>query len=489
MNILWLIALLPAAAGVACYPIRNHFVRRALWVIVAGAHLALSVTAFLQNSPDTMGTWIGLDALSAIFLLLTSLLFFLVTIYALGYVSREPVTPHKDYEGDSFFKNEPESVFTGSILFLLSAMTVAILSRNIALQWVAIEATTLASAPLIYFHQNRRSLEAAWKYLILCSVGIAMALLGIFFVRMAAEAGEGHLTIDWLLQDAPGLSHKWLGVAFIFMLVGYGTKMGLAPLHTWLPDAHSEAPSPVSALLSGALLNCAFMGILRLQQICVAAGMGTFGGDLLILFGLFSMVVAAVFILRQVDYKRMLAYSSVEHMGILAIGIGLGSLGLFGSFLHALNHSVSKALMFLAAGNILTRFHTKDTTKIRGLCHTLPSTGVLWVVGFLAVTGSPPFGTFVSEFTILRACLEQGRWLIAGVYVLALLVVFVGMSSIVLRMALGKSEEEAVVREPLTSIVPPAVFAVLAVILGVYLPGPIAERLHGAAQLLGGSLP
>ncbi len=489
MTLLWLIVLLPAAAGVACYPIRNNLLRRSLWVTTAAAHFALTVMAFLQNSPETVGNWIGFDALSAIFLLLTSLLFLLVTIYALGYVAREPVTLHADYEDGSVFQNEPESVFTGSLLFLLAAMTLAILSRHLALQWVAIEATTLASAPLIYYHQNRRSLEAAWKYLILCSVGIAMALLGIFFVRMAAEAGEGDLTIDWLLKNAAGLSHKWLGVAFIFMLVGYGTKMGLAPLHTWLPDAHSEAPSPISALLSGALLNCAFMGILRLQQVCSAAGLARFGGDLLILFGLLSMAMAAVFILRQVDYKRMLAYSSVEHMGILALGVGLGAMGLFGSFLHAVNHSVSKALLFLAAGNILARFHTKDTTKIQGLCHSLPGTGVLWVVGFLAVTGSPPFGTFVSEFTILRACLDQGRWLIAGAYVLALLVVFVGMSAIVLRMALGKAEQSPASREPLTALAPPAVFAVLAVLLGVYLPGPIMERLHGAAVLLGGTMP
>jgi hydrogenase-4 component F len=489
MTILWVIALLPAAAGLACYPIRNNRLRRVLWATTAATHFALSVVVCLLGPATVIGHWIGIDALSAVFLLLTSLLFLLVTVYALGYVAREPAALHTDYEDGSLFKNEPESVFTGSLLFLLSAMTVAILSRHIALQWVAIEATTLASAPLIYFHQNRRSLEAAWKYLILCSVGIAMALLGIFFVRMAAEGGSGDLTIDWLLKGASGLSHKWLGVAFIFMLVGYGTKMGLAPLHTWLPDAHSEAPSPISALLSGALLNCAFMGILRLQQVCVAAGMAKFGGDLLILFGLFSMAMAAVFILRQVDYKRMLAYSSVEHMGILALGVGLGAMGLFGSLLHAVNHSISKALLFLTAGNILARFHTKDTTKIQGLCHTLPATGFLWIVGFLAVTGSPPFGTFISEFTILKACLDQGRWVIAGAYVLALLIVFVGMSAIVLRMALGKPEHDQPSREPLTAIIPPMVFAVLAVLLGVYLPGPIKDRLYGAAQLLGGGMP
>jgi hydrogenase-4 component F len=235
-----------------------------------------------------------------------------------------------DFEDGSLFKNEPESVCTGGILLLLAAMTLAILSRHLALQWVAIEATTLASAPLIYYHQNRRSLEAAWKYLILCSVGIAVALLGIFFLRMTIQDGSHDLTLAALLERAGTLNHRWLSTAFIFMLVGYGTKMGLAPLHTWLPDAHSEAPSPVSAMLSGALLNCAFLGILRMQQICAAAGMASFGGDLLILFGLLHGTGA--FILRQTDSKRMLAYSSVEHMGILYSGRRLGGLGLFGSF-------------------------------------------------------------------------------------------------------------------------------------------------------------
>ena len=302
---------------------------------------------------------------------------------------------------------------------------------------------------------------------------------------MTIQDGPHDLTLAALLERAGTLNHKWLGTAFIFMLVGYGTKMGLAPLHTWLPDAHSEAPSPVSAMLSGALLNCAFLGILRMQQICAAAGMASFGGDLLILFGLLSMGLAGVFILRQTDYKRMLAYSSVEHMGILALGVGLGGLGLFGSFLHAVNHSIVKAMLFLTAGNLLSRFHTKDTMKIQGACDALPISGALWIAGFLAVTGSPPFGTFISEFTILRAIVEQGRWVIAVLYVLFLLLAFVGMSGIVLRMALGKSEVNRV-REPLTAVLPPLVFAVLALLLGVYLPGPLADRLHDAAQLLGG---
>ncbi|OHB62279.1 MAG: hypothetical protein A2Y76_05415 [Planctomycetes bacterium RBG_13_60_9] len=502
------IVFLPAAAGIASYFIRSNRLRRLLWATAAALHFGLSITACQQGTSVNLDHWIGMDSLSAVFLVLTSLLFLGATVYGIGYVAREPVAPRPDTEDGSLVKNEPESIFTGGILLLLSSMSLAILSRHLALQWVAIEGTTLASAPLIYYHQNRRSLEAAWKYLILCSVGIAMALLGIFFIRMTMQDGPRDLTLASLLAQAPTLNHSWLRTAFIFMLVGYGTKMGLAPLHTWLPDAHSEAPAPISALLSGALLNCAFLGILRVQQVCAAAGMAKFGGDLLILFGLVSMGLAGVFILRQADYKRMLAYSSVEHMGILALGVGLGGIGLFGSFLHVINHSIVKAMLFFTAGNIFSRFCTKDTMKVRGACSVLPISGALWIAGFLAITGSPPFGTFVSEFTVLRATLDQGRWIVAALYMLFLLLVFVGMSAIVLRMALGRKTEDGGQRtegaaqatapssvvchpssgaEPLTTIIPPLVFAVLALILGVYLPGSLANTLHNAAQLLGGA--
>jgi hydrogenase-4 component F len=486
MMLLLSIILVPTAAGIASYLVRPQGLRRAIWFAAAATHLILSIAAATSPEALSLGDWIGLDALSAIFLVLTSTLFLGTTVYGFGYLNREPVAPQSDAEDGSLIRNEPEPVFTGSILLLLATMSLAIVSRHLALQWVAIEATTLASAPLIYFHRTRRSLEAAWKYLILCSVGIAVALLGIFFVLMAMQGEHRDLTLTALLRQAGDLNHKWLSTAFIFMLVGYGTKMGLAPLHTWLPDAHSEAPSPVSALLSGALLNCAFLGILRVQQICVAAGMAAFGGDLLVLFGLLSMGIAGVFILRQTDYKRMLAYSSVEHMGILAIGVGLGGLGLFGSFLHAVNHSVVKAMLFLTAGNLMARFHTKDTSKIQGACGVLPISGVLWVAGFLAITGSPPFGTFISEFTILRATVEQERWVVAALYSLFLVVVFVGMSAIVLKMALGKSQESRT-PEPWTTTLSPLAFAAVALLLGVYLPQPLLDKLNTAAQLLGGT--
>ena len=270
-------------------------------------------------------------------------------------------------------------------------------------------------------------------------------------------------------------------------LVGYGTKMGLAPLHTWLPDAHSEAPSVVSALLSGALLNCAFLGILRVQQVCVAAGIAAFGRELLVGFGLLSMAVAAVFIPRQSDYKRMLAYSSVEHMGVLALGVGVGGVGTFGALLHAVGHSATKGMLFLTAGNILTAYRSKSTRDVRGVLRVLPVTGGLWMLGLFAITGSPPFGPFLSEFTILRAIVVQGRPAVAFGFLALLAVIFVGMASIVLEMAQGEPGTDTADRrrrEPLSAILPAFALAVVVVVIGVYVPPPLRSALERAAHAL-----
>ena len=263
--------------------------------------------------------------------------------------------------------------------------------------------------------------------------------------------------------------------------------MGLAPMHTWLPDAHSESPSPVSALLSGALLNCAFLGILRLHQLCVAAGQGDFSRPLLILFGLVSVLVAAVFLLRQADFKRMLAYSSVEHMGILALGVGLGGVGVFGSLLHAVNHSLSKAALFLVAGNILAAYGTKSTRDVQGIRRMLPVTGALWLAGFLAITGSPPFGTFLSEFTILKAALDQQHHVVAVVYLTLLGLIFIAMANVVLPMtqgaALNQGQPQPQQRgEPLWSIAPATVLLALTLTLGLWIPSRLGSVLDEAAS-------
>ena len=445
--------------------------------------------------------WLALDAPGLIFLSITSVLFLAAAVYALGYLGREVRGTQRDFEEGVIFSNAPEAVFTGCLLLFLSTMTLVTVARHFGLLWVAIEATTLSSAPLIYFHRHHRSLEATWKYLLICSVGIALALLGNFVLALAAS-DHGREAVPLLVQDliasADRLDPQWLKAAFLFFLVGYGTKMGLAPLHTWLPDAHSEAPSVVSALLSGALLNCAFLGILRAQQVCVAAGLGAFGRDLLVPFGLLSMAFAAVFILRQADFKRMLAYSSVEHMGILALGVGIGGTAAWGAMLHAINHSLTKGLLFLVAGNVLACYKTKSTRDVRGLLRVLPFSGLLWVAGFLAITGSPPFGPFLSEFTILKACLDQDRAGVAALYLALLALIFAGMATVVLRMAQGAPgpvPESAGGRqdaggprgpEAWTAVGPPAALAVAVLVLGVYVPPGLQAVLSAAARVLGG---
>jgi hydrogenase-4 component F len=266
--------------------------------------------------------------------------------------------------------------------------------------------------------------------------------------------------------------------------------MGLAPLHTWLPDAHSEAPSVVSALLSGALLNCAFLAILRVEQVCGAAGLAPYAEEVLVAFGLLSMATAAVFIAGQPDYKRMLAYSSVEHMGILALGVGLGGAATFGALLHAVNHSLTKALLFLAAGNILAAYRTKSAPEVRGVLRALPATGVLWVVGFLAIAGSPPFGPFLSELAILKAALDGGRGWIAAAYLVLLAAVFVGMSIPALAMAqgwpAGTWDRGRRGREALLSVGPIAALAALVLLLGLHVPQAVSDLIHAAARDLGG---
>ncbi len=487
MSLLYLLVALPAVAGLLAFGIPHNQMRRLLWVATAAAHFALSVKVVFWDTGIPHGHWIGIDPLSAIFLPVTSLLFFLTTIYGIGYVSREPAAASAEKPDGALLRNTTEAGFTGFVLLFLSSMTLSIISRQFGLQWVAIEATTLSSAPLIYHHRNRHSLEAAWKYLLLCSVGIALALMGLLFLTKSMPAGMSDFSLQALLSAAPSLDHKWLGIAFIFILVGYGTKMGLAPLHTWLPDAHGEAPSPVSALLSGALLNCAFLGILRVHQVCIAAGMPHFSQSLLIGFGLVSMGFAGALLLMATDYKRMLAYSSIEHVGILALGVGIGGLGAFGALFHAVNHSIVKALLFMAAGNILARFHTKNTSSIKGLCKSMPITGALWLIGFLAITGTPPFGTFVSEFTILTATIARKFWGATALYLFFLLLAFIGMSVIMLKMAFGDPSERPE-PESGSSVIPPMVFAILALFLGVYLPSQFAGIFHDAAALIGGAV-
>ena len=481
--------IVPFVSGVLTFVLPGNLWRRSLLVCAAVAHFAGAIYFSFVPS-DT--AWFALDALGKIFIVITSFLFLAATVYCLGYLKRESGSSREDFEQGFIFRNAPEAVFCGCLLFFLSAMTLVIISRHFGLIWVAMEATTLASAPLIYFHRHRRSLEATWKYLLICSVGIALALLGnMFLAAAAAKSGHGYvpLFLNELIKHAVWLDPVWLKAAFLLMVVGYGTKMGLAPLHAWLPDAHSEAPSVVSALLSGALLNCAFLAILRAHQVCLAAGLNDFSRDVLTVLGLASLVFAAVFITGQPDYKRMLAYSSVEHMGILALGVGLGKAAVYAVMFQAINHSLGKALLFFTAGNILAVYQTKQISQVRGILRVLPVSGFLWLAGFLVLAGMPPSGLFLSEFLILKSAMDARHFISAIIYLAALTVVFISMSRIVFAMSFGlapDSTKSVNKKEDWRVVAPQLIFLGLVILLGLYMPRFLHDVLTQAALAVEG---
>ncbi|NCD32415.1 MAG: NADH dehydrogenase FAD-containing subunit [Spartobacteria bacterium] len=478
--------LFPLGAGLLCFCMASDTYRRWLLVTAAFTQFLLVLRSCFHGTPVLCdGEWIGLDALAKLFLLITSGLFMAAAWYAAGYLAQESQV--QDSQKDKWFSKQ--AVFTGLLLVFLSTMNLAIVSLHPGIFWMAVEATTLASAPLICYHRSERSLEAAWKYLLICSVGIALALIGNIALTISARfvVGDPSSTFAVLTQRASTLQPVWLKAAFAFLLVGYGTKMGLAPMHTWLPDAHSEAPSPVSALLSGALLNCAFLGLLRTSSILHQAGLESFTSHLFLFFGLFSMMLAGWFIVHQADYKRLLAYSSIEHMGIQAVAAGAG--GGFGMLFHAVNHSLTKGLLFLAAGSILSAYGTKSTRDVKGLCRVMPVVGVLWIAGFLSICGVPPFGTFVSEFSIISQLAVSDKWISMGLMLLALGVIFVGMAKIVIFMVYGEPNPEIEVVRPTGFVrffctLPPVALCIMVLILGCWIPRPLEHLIKQAVTEL-----
>jgi hydrogenase-4 component F len=467
--------LIPLLLGGLAFAIRSNLKRPWLLPLGGATHFAITCAILLGRAPAASDTWLGLDPLNKVVLGFLSLLFFLCSVYARGYLISRP--------------KQPNRIFTASLLVFLAMLTLAVEAQHLGLMWVAIEACTLSSAPLLYFNQNPRSLEATWKYLLIGSVGIALALLGSYFLAYSALHGgmSASLFFSDLVREAPHLSHPWLRSAFILLFVGYGTKMGLAPMHSWKPDAYGEAPGLVGALLAGGLTTAAFLAVLRFYQICSAAHDVAFARSMMVTLGLFSMAVAAVFMVRQRDYKRMLAYSSVEHMGILVLGIGIGGAGIFGSLLHLINNGLTKGVLFLAAANIHRCYGSKRVEDVSGAIRRLPITGALFLAGFFAITGSPPFGPFFSEFTILRAAVAGGRFWVAGMFLVMLFVVFVGMSSTVFAVVQGEPSEKAAAsgyKDTFFTVAPIIVFLGLVLLLGVYVPPPVSRALHEAAAFI-----
>lgn len=357
--------------------------------------------------------------------------------------------------------------YTCAVLFLV-AMTSVFFCSNLGFLWVSVEGTTLCSAPLVYFHRSKHSLEAAWKYLMICSVGIAFALFGTMFIFASSQYGavtNGSLDLPTLLAHAPLLQYPLLRLGFLFCLLGYGTKAGVFPLHSWLPDAHSEAPAPASAMLSGGLLNCALFAIWRITNLLVASGHQAFMQNVTIPMGALTVLVASIFLIRQHGIKRLFAYSSIENVGLMLTSIGLGSAPLF--FILALNHSVAKVALFLVSGNIIQATGTKSLHEIRGLININPIWAIILLMGAFAVTGAPPFGAFAAEWLLLATSAQHHMWIVISVLLVALALSFLSVTMYVGKTLSGKPKQNILVLPVFESSIIPALLLVVTFLCGV----------------------
>jgi hydrogenase-4 component F len=436
----------------------------------------LAAVILLYFHPSVFTDFFKVDSMNILFLLSLALLYFGVSIYNIDFLKKSDAA------------NKSHTYYAMFFLLFVFSMTGAILSTHLALLWVFVEATTLFSSYLIYFNKTNASLEAAWKYIFICSIGIALAFVGIILLSLGMGTINS-LFFNDLYKNAGLINPFWLKLSFVFILVGLGTKMGLAPVHAWLPDAHSEAPSPVSAMLSGTLLNTALLGIIRMVKLLNLAGIGYYAKILLLLMGFLSLFVCAVYIVRMNNYKRMLAYSSIENMGIIAIGFGIGGIGVFAALLHMIAHSLTKASLFLTAGNILHQFKTKKISEVRGLFKSSPVTGWLWAFSFIAIAGIPPFPIFLSEFLTAKALFQNGQIVLVIIYFLLLTIVLAGMGSSVFRMCWGASIETSKTeglksyrKLELLTLLSPIFFLFLLLIMGLGIPGFLYQLLNEAAQ-------
>lgn len=430
------LTLAPAVAILLVMIIRRPLAAEMINLIASAISLISIVAILLIARQSTVMFWRGyvvIDGLGTWSILCAAIVYFLASIYAVGYMRLlgEPKRRHRFY-----------ALFAG---FALSTL-VGPMMNNAGLYWIAIELTTLISTFLVAYEHDATSIEAAWKYIIVVSAGISLALLGtiLFYWSGTFVLGPTYdMTWDTLRSVAPRLNPALVSLAFLLVLIGYGTKVGLAPMHTWLPDAHSEGPAPVSALLSGALLNTAMVGIIRYLAIADAAGISTVARGTLMGLGAFSLFVAALFIVRQTGLKRLMAYSSVEHMGVIALGFGFGGpLGVAGALYHMLNHSLNKSAMFFGAGSIMRAYGTKRIPSIHAVAQNYPTLGALWLAGAVSITGAPPFALFLSELTIIRAGLAASHWAVVALMAILLVVIFVGFLNHFRRMYFNDSSEE-----------------------------------------------
>lgn len=409
---------------------------------ILGGGLTWKVFLYGSIRYDFLGGFFYLDALSIIILDLVLIIGVMANAYSIGYLEEKFNLGELDLKRLRLYY-----ILMFSFMF---TMILTLSVNNMGIMWIGIEGTTLSSAFLVGFHNDKQGLEAAWKYLIICSVGIAIALLGIIFLYLSSVGvfyGENLLNWTVLYSHAPQLSSSILRLAFVFVLVGFGTKAGLVPMHSWLPDAHCQAPSPISALLSGVLLNSAMYAIIRTVSIVNKnLGSSSYTGTLLMGIGLLSVAGAAVFILTQKDYKRLLAYSSIEHMGIIAFAVGVFTpASVFAALFHMINHSFTKSMLFLSSGSILHKYGSREISVVKGLLKILPVTGPVFLIGLFAIAGTPPFSIFASEWNILVAAFKAGHFMLGSLIILLLAIVFVGIAMSLFGIFYGNQAEQDLV--------------------------------------------
>ncbi|HTT53466.1 MAG TPA: proton-conducting transporter membrane subunit [Streptosporangiaceae bacterium] len=478
LAVLILILVLPLAATVSCIWAPQRACGPITAVTgVACLGLAVAVAGAAAHRVVSYAGVLRADALSAVFLLATGFLYAAVTIYSVGYLAHGRVSPG--------YARYSRRFWTGLNIFAW-AMLATPLMGNLALLWVAIEVTTVISALLVAIEDTDGAAEAAWKYVLIASAGLGLALLATIFAYYAGAQLLGQhydLAFSQIMLVAARLPHAPVQLAFVLAVLGYGTKVGLFPVHTWLPDAHSEAPTPVSALLSGALLATCFYAILRFYQVAASALGPRFPRDVLLVFGVASLLLAALYLFGQRDIKRMLAYSSVEHMGILAIGVSFGApIALAGVLLHVLAHAAAKGNAFMGAGVLVHKFGTKRLSGIRGGLDVLPWSGPLFLLAILALGAMPPFGLFRSEFEIVEGGFASASTVTAAILIIGVTVAFFGLAATVTQILLVPRTPPA--RPPAVPAPAPAPAGLAAVPRGEPSAWMVVPVLAGALVLL-----
>ena len=425
-----------------------------------------------------MQNYLFVDSLNILIIAALFFLVFCVAIYSIGYLKKE------QYHG---LDSKRVKVFYFWMNLFIFCMSVVLFSNNFGIIWIAIEGTTLSTTFLIGFYNTKESVKASWQYIIICSFGIALGLFGIvaLYFGTYSQLGEGMLSLNWtnIMQVAGGLNPALLKITFVFFLVGFGTKAGLAPMHSWLPDAHSQAPTPISALMSGVLLSSAFYIILRLKIIANKVGLVDFTNHLFLVIGMFTIFVSAIAIIKQSDYKRLLAYSSMEHMGLIAFAFGIGNkLGIFAGLLHMINHVFAKGLMFTSVGSILVNFHTRDIFSIKGLYKSMPLTAIFVTLGVLGITGIPPFNIFMSEFFIVTAAFKEGMYLQIAFVLVLLVIIFGGFIYLFSSMLMGESND--VKKEDYKMLLPMVLLALVMLYFGLTMPPHFTTILNDAVDII-----